>query len=339
MVHFCKKICCLVVACIICNVVAAQYSPDVLGKGFEQRTIQMPDDYSGKVVTTLVRALAPDTVHRAVLYVHGYNDYFFQSQMADVFRDSSFNFYAVDLRKYGRSILPGQKPFEVHAVNEYFADIDTALHIIKSERNKEIVLMGHSTGGLITALYCQHRKDNLPVQGLILNSPFLDMNLSSLQESVLVPVVSVLALAFKNIPISQSASTAYAESLLKSKHGEWEYDTTKKFVQSPAVTSGWIRAIHRAQVEVQDKLQIPCPVLVMFSDKSENGAEWSPNHQKADAVLDVADIEKYGKGLGVSVTEVQVKDGLHDLILSRKDVRDFVYRTIFTWMRANNLDK
>ncbi len=317
---------------------SAQYRPDILGEGFEQRTIEMPDDYAGRVVTTLVRFAPSDSIGRAVLYVHGYNDYFFQSQMAHLFRDSLFNFYAVDLRKYGRSILEGQTPFEVHSLDEYFADIDTALQIIKEEGNGEIVLMGHSTGGLITSLYCQHRRENLPVQGLILNSPFLDMNLSWFQEAVLVPVVSAVALLFKDIPISQSESTAYAESLLKDKHGEWVYHTAKKMVRSPAVTSGWIRAIHRAQVEVQEGLQIPCPVLVMFSDKSEYGAVWNPNHQQADAVLDVNDIEMYGKGLGTDVTEVQVKDGLHDLVLSRKDVREFVYRTIFSWLHTHDLD-
>lgn len=332
-----KTICLSVAFCCISLALSAQYSPDILGEGFEQQTIHMPDDYSGKVVATLVRFAPSDSIRRAVLYVHGYNDYFFQSQMANVFKDSLFNFYAVDLRKYGRSILEGQTPFEVHSINEYFADIDTALQIIKKEGNEEIVLMGHSTGGLITSLYCQHRKDNLPVRGLILNSPFLDMNLSPFQEAVLVPVVSAVARLFKNIPISQSESTAYAESLLRDKHGEWEYDTSKKFIQSPAVTSGWIRAIHQAQVEVQGGLQIPCPVLVLFSDKSENGAEWTLNHQQADAVLDVADIEKYGKGLGASVTEMQIKDGLHDLILSREDVRESVYQTIFSWMRINGL--
>ena len=35
----------------------AQYGPDRLGEGFESRTLVMPDDYSGRVVTTLVRSL------------------------------------------------------------------------------------------------------------------------------------------------------------------------------------------------------------------------------------------------------------------------------------------
>lgn len=33
----------------------AQYVPDVLGDGYLRRTFQMPDDYEGKVVCTLVK--------------------------------------------------------------------------------------------------------------------------------------------------------------------------------------------------------------------------------------------------------------------------------------------
>ena len=156
----------------------AQYKPDRLGEGFEAKTIAMPDDYSGRVVTTLVRSLSSCDTHKAVLYVHGYNDYFFQETLARTFNDSCFNFYAVDLRKYGRSLLPEQTPFEVRDLQEYFADIDTALTLIREEGNTDIVLMAHSTGGLITSLYCEAYRNDLPVQGLILNSPFLDMNMN-----------------------------------------------------------------------------------------------------------------------------------------------------------------
>ena len=32
----------------------------------------------------------------------GFNDYFFQAEMGRQFADSGYNFYAVDLRRYGR---------------------------------------------------------------------------------------------------------------------------------------------------------------------------------------------------------------------------------------------
>lgn len=334
-----KKYLFLILTSLSLLTVQAQYSPDILGDGFQALTIEMPDDYDGKVVTTLIRKFPDRPVDRAVLYIHGYNDYFFQTQMADTFCDSLFNFYAIDLRKYGRSMLPGQKPFQVRDLQEYFADIDTALSLVKKEGNREIILMGHSTGGLICALYCQAHRDRLPVQGLILNSPFLDMNQNWITENILIPVVSFFGRFIKNMEISQGKSTAYGESLLKGKHGEWEFDTTKKYLQSPPLTTAWIRAIHQGHLQIQKGLDIPCPILVMFSDHSVTGDTWTPEFQSGDAVLDVKDIEKYGKTLGPHVTEVSVKDGLHDLVLSRKDVREQVYRIIFDWLKANGLDR
>ena len=38
---------------------------------------------------------------------------------------------------------------------------------------------------------------------------------------------------------------------------------------------------------------------------------------------------------GRDVTYIPIKDGIHDLFLSRRDVRDKVYETIFDWMKVN----
>ncbi len=315
----------------------AQWRDDVLGDGYVCRTITMPDDYSGKVVTTVVNKQANPKSDVAVLYVHGYNDYFFQKELGDSVVAHGYAFYAVDLRKYGRSYLEGQHRFEVKNMKEYFADIDSTLAIIKSEGYGNVVLIGHSTGGLTTSYYMTvHNSDRPQVKALVLNSPFLDMNLSKFQEKILVPFVSILP--FKKMKINQGNSRAYAESLLKKYHGEWDYNTDWKLEISPAVTVGWLSAIHRAHRFLHRKADVRVPVLLMHSDKSVYGSEWTPEHNAGDGVLDVSDISKYGKRLGEEVTEVVVTDGLHDLILSRPDVRQDVYKTIFAWLSQLNLD-
>lgn len=63
-------------------VLYAQYVPDVLGDGYLRRTIQMPDDYEGKVVCTLVKKPQLPETKQAILYIHGYNDYFSRSNWA-----------------------------------------------------------------------------------------------------------------------------------------------------------------------------------------------------------------------------------------------------------------
>ena len=68
------------------------------------------------------------------------------------------------------------------------------------------------------------------------------------------------------------------------------------------------------------------------------GDEWTPQHQSSDAVLDVKDIARYGRTLGPRVTEFEVQEGLHDLILSKPTARQSVYTEIFRWLRSHDLD-
>ena len=201
----------------------AQYTEDILGATYQQQTICMPDDYEGKTVSTLVRKAEPQTGRRAILYIHGYNDYFFQAQLGDSVVAHGYNFYALDLRKYGRSLLPNQDAFYCRSLDEYFADIDTAIALIQKEGSREIILMGHSTGGLISSYYLA------PVVGLALNSPFLDWNFGWFMESVAIPTVSFLGKFFPDWIIQgTSGDASYAKSLLQTFKGEWTFDTSLK---------------------------------------------------------------------------------------------------------------
>ena len=305
------------------------------GKGYYDLTINQPDDYQGKVVSTVIRKLSDCANKRAILYVHGFNDYFFQTEMGDRFVDSCYNFYAVDLRRYGRSLRKGERKFDVRNLRDYFPDIDSALSVIKRDGNREVILMGHSTGGLITSLFMAEKPDTI-IKGLILNSPFLDWNLSKFNERVAVPLVSFIGGLFPRINIKQGDSDIYARSLLKEYDGEWTYDTDLKLVHSPDVTSGWIRAINTAQHLLRKKsTRIDVPILLLHSDRSE-GAEGS-TYMNSDCVLDVKDISKYGRKLGPDVTEETVAGGLHDLALSAPAVRNKFYTDIFQWLDKNGL--
>lgn len=311
----------------------AQYVPDVLGGDYERRTFRMPDDYEGKVVCTLVRKPLLEGVRQAVLYIHGYNDYFFQRQLGDSVRAHGYNFYAMDLRKYGRSILPNQNPFFCKSLTEYFADLDTALHTIRSEGNDRILLMAHSTGGLITPCYLQSKGETLPVDGLILNSPFLDWNFGWVMEKIVLPVVAFIGKYIPDLTVQGKSDPNYAYSLLKQYKGEWEYDTAWKMTYGHPKKAGWIYAIQQAQRKVREGLDLGCPVLVMSSDKSyPESKAWHEEYKVSDIVLNVKDIQKYGLCLGPLVTRDTVADGMHDLILSEKPYRDHAYRSVFEWI-------
>lgn len=326
--------------CLITVYVKAQYVPDYLGGDYVNRTFTMPNDYAGKVVCTLTKKQQDTTTHKAILYIHGYNDYFFQKQLGDSIKAHGYNFYALDLRKYGRSILAEQDTFFCKNLHEYFADIDTALYTMQKEGNTEILLMAHSTGGLITPLYLQSKGKDLPVKALILNSPFLDMNMNWFMENIAIPSVSFIGKYFPYITVQGRSLSMYAESLLKKFHGEWTYKTNWKLTYGHPIQSGWMRAIHLGQKTIQKGLDLPCPILVMSSDKSiKETSVWNNDYLKADIVLDVKDIQKYGARLGKDVTRVTIPNGIHDLILSPVPARDVAYQTIFDWIEGKLLQK
>ena len=148
------------------------WQPDRLLPGFEALELAAPDDYDGRVVATLVRLPVPEARRGAILYVHGFIDYFFQRHMAERFAAEGHAFYALDLRKHGRSLLPHQHPCFCKNIAEYYGDVTRAL----AEIDTDVLLAGHSTGGLICSLYKHEGDLRDRVRALWLNSPFFAVN-------------------------------------------------------------------------------------------------------------------------------------------------------------------
>ena len=96
------------------------YTPDILRPDYARLTIALPADGDAvPPVCTLVRHAPPAHARAALLYVHGYNDYFFQSALGDTATRRGYAFYAIDLRDYGRSIRPGRDPFYTDDLRDY----------------------------------------------------------------------------------------------------------------------------------------------------------------------------------------------------------------------------
>lgn len=318
----------------------AQYRPDILD-GFERLDITQPEpDYAGEVITTLVRRRASDAEGTAVLYVHGFNDYFFQTEMAERFNEAGHDFYAVDLRKYGRSWRPHQRMTNVRDLSEYYADIDTALALMQAEGAEKILLSGHSTGGLITTLYAHDRAENgaLRIDALHLNSPFFDFNSGFITRRIAIPLLSWWNRDNPDRPLDEEEDAEpsnYARSLYEPAGfgGEWTFNTEWK-APNRAITYGWLNAIYQGHGRVRDGLEIPVPVMVMHSDKTISDEEWSEAFFTGDAVLDVDDIKKGAEQIeSPDLRLVEIENAMHDVILSREPVRDEAYARILDWMQ------
>ena len=81
----------------------AELQTDLLGPPYTCETWQLRPDDEGEVFATLVHRPAGQPTRKAVLHVHGFCDYFFQTGAADFWVRNGYDFYALDLRKYGRS--------------------------------------------------------------------------------------------------------------------------------------------------------------------------------------------------------------------------------------------
>lgn len=311
------------------------WHPDIL-EGYEARYVNHGIVFDGPCRSTIIRKLSPKPNGKAYLYVHGFNDYFFQKEMGELFVDSGYSFYAVDLRRYGRSWQPWQYPFNVRKQKEYFEDIDSAIAQMRRDGMTDITLSGHSTGGL-TVLYMAAEKGlDLDVERIVTDSPFLEWNFSPFMRNVGAPLIEFLSKFSKNAKIKQSHCDGYAFSILKQYHGEWEYDTDWKMIYSPPVTYSWVGSINHAQSVLMKKgKNITIPVLVMHSSRKIDGCNWTPEFQTGDAVLDPAMIQKRGEKLGLTREVCTIDSGLHDLILSRKDIREAAYDTIFSFIRRH----
>jgi alpha-beta hydrolase superfamily lysophospholipase len=313
-----------------------QYVEDVLKNGFEQTTIIQPNDYEGKVITTLIRKLSPKPSEKSILCVHGFNDYFFQVVIAAEFLKQGYNFYALDLRKYGRSQLPNHMPNNVRNLSEYYEDIDSALAIIKEEGNDKVVLYGHSTGGLIVTLYASDRKGRELFNVLVCNSPFYDFNVSWIQKKTVIPVFSFLGRLHPNVSLPVGFSKFYGKSLHKDDFGEWDYNLNWKPHVAPSINAGWVNAIHQGHLKIAHGVTINTPILVMHSHKSIYPKHWSREMFEGDAILNINDIREKSKLICSPKKEViEVDNAMHDVVLSKKPVRDKVFETIFGWLNSN----
>ncbi|MGL2994501.1 alpha/beta hydrolase [Flavobacterium sp. TSSA_36] len=309
------------------------YTEDHLGQGFESATLEQANDYEGRVITTLIRKQYEGFTEKAVLYIHGFNDYFFQTEMGLKFNEKGFHFYALDLRKYGRSFLPHQKMNTMRSLTEYFADLDLALQRIKNEGNTKVLLSGHSTGGLLVTLYAAARKGSEKFEALYCNSPFYEMNMSQFHKRFLIPWVALLGRNFPDIKIPGKISHWYGHSLHVGQKGEWNYNLTWKPHLAPSVNAGWINAIHQGHLKIKKGVQVSQPILIMHSHQSIYSHDWSPSFFKGDAILNVKDIQAGAEKIEAPQRVIlEITNGMHDLILSPMPARERVYSALFEWL-------
>ena len=314
--------------------------PDRELAGFECLEFELPDEPTyalepeRSLVATVVRRAAPRTA-RAVLFVHGWNDYFFQRHLADEMDAQGYDFYAIDLRRYGRSLRPKQLAGYVAALEDYYLELDLAVSLMRDEGHDEIVLMGHSTGGLLLSIYASERPGRF--SALVLNSPWLELQAMSSMRSATQRMFSAASALLPTTPFPGTDNGFYRRSISALEDGEWTYNHNLKGDPAFLVRIGWLSAIMAAQGRVAAGLDIDCPVLVAVSERTDFRRKWDEALSKADIVLDVNAIAERAHCLGDLVVLVRIPDALHDLALSAPEVRARVFAEYGRFLRCYSI--
>ena len=331
-----------------------EWVPDILGAGFEACTFPASGPDGVERTATLVRHApgagagpAGGTGHaggrrsRAVLFLHGWSDYFFNEELAEFWTGQGFAFYALDMHNHGRSLHAGTHGGYVADLDDYDAEITAALGIItalhpESEAPPSVALMGHSTGGLIAALWA-NRHPGL-VSQLILDSPWLEMHGSPAVRRAARTMVEPLARFRPEAVIRLPERSFYWRSISSAAEGEWTLDDNYRPPRAFPVRAGWLSAVLSGQARVARGLQIDVPILVLISGASANGMFWKESMRRTDAVLDVNTIALRALSLGRTVTLERIDGALHDVFLSAPRVRADAYSRLARWLRAYVLD-
>ena len=310
----------------------------------------------------------------AVLFLHGWSDYFFNTELAEFFTSRGYAFYALDLHNHGRSLGSTEMGGYVGNLADYDAEILaahsaiaqdqgalTALGLMphagihgvspqvrdgitvgpshsqngsdhsQSSENHPIILMGHSTGGLIATLWAHHHPGL--VSHLILNSPWLEIQGGAAIRRAATPLVQwadLRPLMRMRVP----ERSFYWRGISNQAYGEWPVDKTLRPPHAFPVRAGWMKAILAAQQEVATGLGLPMPIFVILSSKSMLGPVWSDAMLHADVVLDVRALALRTLSLGHSVTLERLDGALHEVFLSSKPVRTDGYARLERWLRG-----
>lgn len=302
--------------------------PDVL-EGFSRRTLPLGEDEEGPLSATLVRYEA--SAGPPVLYIHGWSDYFYNTELAEAASARDYTFYALDLRKYGRSLRPKQSPGYIDDLAHYDDEIGSALALIKLAHPETLpTIIAHSTGGLVAALWAHRHPHQL--DGLVLNAPWLELQGNAWLRGFANTVVDPIWRSAPERKLLLPKFDFFYRSISATEHGEWLLHPLWRPRYSFDIQAGWLAAVLAGHTAVRRGLTIDRPVLVLTSTESHFSTRYSSKMQKTDTILDVQGTAERALQLGNRVMIHKIPNALHDVYASARPVRHEAFDATFSWL-------
>ena len=277
-----------------------------------------------------------------MLLVHGFTDYFFNTELADHFAARGFAFYALDLHKCGRSWREGQTPHFTTDLARYDAELERALDVIAAahrrgegagvrafrRRTDRLAVAGPAAAprrhraGVASPAWCS------TARGWICRA----RRSCAPRDGAAIGAVSRLR---KKRVVRPPTEGGYGTTLHRDYGGEFDYDLTWKPIGGFPVTFGWIHAIRRGAGPAAPRARRRCaePDPAVGPQRARGHRPRQVDEiQRGDAVLDVKQIARWAGCIGNRTTIVPIADAKHDVFLSVPEPRQAAYRELDQWL-------
>lgn len=270
---------------------------DYLGAELRGQDLSVADSWSDS---------APQNPKFIVVYLHGWNDYFYQTHLARSLTQLGAAFYALDLHRYGRNLpdWKGGKVWNGYTENfeEYDPEIDWAVATAREEHpGLPVLVMGHSNGGGIVAGWAARHHDSF--DGLIFNSPWLVQDISMIPAGKAVRWFITNRAQHLRIPMPQGNLTTYADSLagyrairspLPRRLIPFQNDpSVVGWVENPQwriltglpTLLGWVSTVLRNHRWLRESATFPAKPVLCLTGNHELDPFYLPEVERVDSLL------------------------------------------------------
>jgi len=205
-----------------------------------------------KIGGRFIREWKQNSNRANLVIVHGVSEHSGRYiHVAEYFHQRGFNVYTGDLLGHGLS--DGARVY-IKSADDYIEDVDFFISRIRDSR--PVFILGHSMGGFIT-LYYGIRRSSLPVNGLVVTSPYL-------KERLPVPKVKLI--------FGRAVAAVYPKLRLKSGIRSYmvcrDEEVCSKYEKDPLntdfVTAGWFTVMEAARNYTLENIgRFNCPCLML----------------------------------------------------------------------------
>lgn len=268
------------------------------------------DSFTGlKNTEIFYQAWRPDAEPSAALIiVHGYAEHSGRYQhVAEYFVERRYAVYALDHRGHGHS--EGERAY-VDRFDDFLADLRTFVELVRREQpDRDIFLVGHSMGGLITTLFAEEHGDLL--RGVILSGA--GVLISAGVPSILIGLSKALSVLVPKMGVTPLEAATVSR----------DPDVVARYNADPLNYRGRVRArmaaelIRAGETALANLHKIAVPILIM--------------HGSADELADPEGSRLIYAGVSSTDKTLKIYDGLYHEIFNEPE-KEQVLSDVADWL-------